>query len=62
MASKPGVEIRLDDLTVEYGGHPAVHHLSGTFRAGSLTAIMGPNGAGKSSLLKALAGLKSIST
>jgi zinc/manganese transport system ATP-binding protein len=43
--------IRLDDLTLGYDGHPAVHHLNGTFAAGSLTAIVGPNGSGKSTLL-----------
>lgn len=48
--------IHIDDLTLAYGGHPAVHHLSGTFEAGSLTAVVGPNGAGKSSLLAALVG------
>ena len=48
--------IRIDDLTVAYRGHPAVHHLSGAFEAGSLTAVVGPNGAGKSSLLAALIG------
>lgn len=48
--------IRLCDLTVAYRGHPAVHHLSGEFLAGSLTAIVGPNGAGKSSLLAAIMG------
>ncbi len=48
--------IRLDDLTVSYDRHPAVHHLSGTFQPGSLTAIAGPNGAGKSTLLKAIMG------
>ncbi|MEJ2117978.1 MAG: metal ABC transporter ATP-binding protein, partial [Alphaproteobacteria bacterium] len=36
---------------------PAVHHLSGAFEAGSLTAITGPNGAGKSTLLKAISGI-----
>ncbi|MBB3314680.1 zinc/manganese transport system ATP-binding protein [Rhizobium sp. BK181] len=50
------VAIELDDLTVAYERHPAVHHLSGTIAAGSLTAITGPNGAGKSSLLKAIIG------
>ena len=50
--------IRLSDLTLGYDRHPAVHHLSGAFAAGSLTAIVGPNGAGKSTLLKAIAGLK----
>ena len=48
---------RLENLTLGYDGHPAVHHLNGEFVAGSLTAVLGPNGAGKSTLLKALAGL-----
>ncbi|MBB3311290.1 zinc/manganese transport system ATP-binding protein [Rhizobium sp. BK196] len=48
--------IRLDNLTVSYNRHPAVHHLSGAFQPGSLTAIAGPNGAGKSTLLKAIMG------
>jgi len=48
--------VRLHDLTLGYRRHPAVHHLSGAFRAGSLTAVVGPNGAGKSTLLKAIAG------
>ena len=48
--------VRLVDVTVSYDRHPAVHHISGSFEAGSLTAIAGPNGAGKSTLLKALMG------
>ena len=48
--------IRLDNLTVAYNRHPAVHHVSGSFASGSLTAIAGPNGAGKSTLLKAIMG------
>jgi len=48
--------IRLDDLTLGYDGHPAVHHLDGAFEAGSLTAIVGPNGSGKSTLLKGITG------
>ena len=47
----------LHDLTLGYKRHPAVHHLSGGFVAGSLTAVVGPNGAGKSTLLKGLMGL-----
>ena len=49
--------IALHDLTLGYDRHPAVHHLSGRFRPGSLTAVVGPNGSGKSTLLKGLAGL-----
>jgi ABC-2 type transport system ATP-binding protein len=50
--------IRLDDLTLGYDRHPAVHHLSGSFGPGSLTAIVGPNGAGKTTLLSILAGIQ----
>ncbi|TCU27799.1 zinc/manganese transport system ATP-binding protein [Rhizobium azibense] len=51
-----GALITLDNLTVAYDRHPAVHHVSGSILAGSLTAIAGPNGAGKSTLLKAIMG------
>jgi len=51
------VILRLDDLTLGYQRHPAVHHLSGTFAPGRLTAVIGPNGAGKSTLLKGIKGL-----
>ena len=49
--------LELDDVTIAYDRHPVVHHISGAFAAGSLTALVGPNGAGKSTLLKAIAGL-----
>jgi len=52
----PLAPIVLRDLTLAYRGHPAVHHLSGAFEAGSLTAVVGPNGAGKTSLLAAITG------
>jgi len=48
--------ITLSNLTVTQRGHPVVHHVSGSFQGGSLTAIVGPNGAGKSSLLAAIMG------
>jgi len=49
--------IQLKNLVLSHERHPAVHHVSGQFAAGSLTAIVGPNGAGKTTLLRALAGL-----
>jgi zinc/manganese transport system ATP-binding protein len=49
--------VTLNNLTISYQSHPALHHLSGGFSTGSLTAVMGPNGAGKSTLLKSLAQL-----
>ena len=48
--------ICLRNVTLGYDSHPAVHHLSGTFEPGSMTAIVGPNGTGKSTLLKGLMG------
>ena len=49
--------IVIHDLTLGYDGHPAVHHLSGTFEPGSMTAVVGPNGSGKSTLLKGIIGI-----
>jgi zinc/manganese transport system ATP-binding protein len=53
----PPPPIRLSDLTCLHDRIPAVHHLSGVFDPGSLTAVVGPNGAGKTTLLRAIAGL-----
>ncbi len=50
----------LDNLTVSYRSHPALHHLTGYFPQGSLTAVVGPNGSGKSTLLKSIMGLMPI--
>jgi zinc/manganese transport system ATP-binding protein len=44
-------------LTLGYNSHPAVHHLSGTLKRGSLTAVVGSNGSGKSTLMKGIAGI-----
>lgn len=54
--------IRLTDVTLTHDRHPAVHHISGEFAAGTLTAIVGPNGAGKTTLLRAIAGLHPVAS
>lgn len=58
VAAGPVVSLR--DLTVSYRRHPALHHISGSFAPGSLTAVVGPNGSGKSTLLKSIVGLLPI--
>ncbi|MGH6944673.1 MAG: metal ABC transporter ATP-binding protein [Geminicoccaceae bacterium] len=52
-----GAIIQLDDLTAGYDRQPALWRVSGSFAAGSLTAVVGPNGAGKTTLLKVIVGL-----
>jgi zinc/manganese transport system ATP-binding protein len=50
-------QLRFRNLTLGYDRHPAVHHLDGAVRQGSLTAVVGPNGAGKSTLFKGVVGV-----
>ena len=45
------------DLTLGYNSHPAVHHLNGVVKTGSLTAVVGANGSGKSTLMKGIVGV-----
>lgn len=49
--------ITFRDLTLGYNSHPAVHHLNGAVRKGSLTAVVGQNGSGKSTLMKGIVGV-----
>ncbi len=44
-------------VTVHYGAHTALHHVTFTARAGEIIGIVGPNGAGKTTLIKAVLGL-----
>lgn len=60
----PDADIRMtescltfNDLTLGYHRHPAVHHLSGSIKRGSLTAVVGSNGSGKSTLMKGIVGV-----
>ncbi len=44
------------NLTIRFGGHVAVDHVSCAFAPGSLTAIVGPNGAGKTTYFNLISG------
>jgi branched-chain amino acid transport system ATP-binding protein len=50
--------LRVEGLTVRYGGGPVVHGISFEMASGAVAALLGANGAGKSSTLRALAGLE----
>jgi len=43
-------------LTIRFGGHVAVDHVSCAFVPGTLTAIVGPNGAGKTTYFNLISG------
>ncbi len=49
--------LTLDNVTVSYGGRPALEDVTLSVPHGAQVAIVGPNGAGKSTLFKALVGL-----
>lgn len=55
LGSAPALDVR--DLSVRYGGHPALAHVSFALAAGTTLAVIGPNGSGKSTLLQAIMGL-----
>jgi branched-chain amino acid transport system ATP-binding protein len=44
------------DLTIRFGGHVAVDHVSCRFEPGTLTSIVGPNGAGKTTWFNLISG------
>ncbi|WP_424185674.1 ABC transporter ATP-binding protein [Actinokineospora sp. G85] len=52
-----GDAVELRDVSVGYGGAPAVAGVSVEVPGGGWLAVVGPNGAGKSTLLKGIAGV-----
>ena len=49
--------LRLENISVNFGGVHALKCVSLSFDEGEIIAVMGPNGAGKSTVLKAIFGL-----
>lgn len=52
----PLPSISTEDLTIRFGGHTAVDHVSCSFFPGELTVIVGPNGAGKTTYFNLMSG------
>jgi len=48
--------LETEGLTIQFGGHVAVDHVSCAFHAGTLTSIVGPNGAGKTTYFNLISG------
>jgi iron(III) transport system ATP-binding protein len=56
--------LEVSQLEVRYPGrtHPAVDHVTLGLRAGDIGVLIGPSGCGKTTLLRAVAGLESVSS
>jgi len=50
------VALRVEDLSIHFGGHIAVNNVTCHFTPGELTVIVGPNGAGKTTLFNLISG------
>ena len=48
--------LETQDLTIRFGGHVAVDHVTCGFEPGTLTSIVGPNGAGKTTYFNLISG------
>ena len=49
--------LEIEDLTVGYGGAPAIWDIALTVGESEIVSVIGPNGAGKSTLINTIAGL-----
>ncbi len=54
--------LRIDKLTVRFGGLTAVSELSLTVAAGEIRGLIGPNGAGKTTAINAITGVVPITS
>jgi ABC-type branched-subunit amino acid transport system ATPase component len=55
-AAAQAKRLRVEDLTVRFGGITAVSNVSFTVEAGTIHALIGPNGAGKSTTINVVGG------
>ncbi|MBI3702377.1 MAG: ABC transporter ATP-binding protein [Rhizobiales bacterium] len=56
MADTGDILLKVEHLTMRFGGLVAVDDLSFTARAGNITALIGPNGAGKTTVFNCITG------
>ena len=56
MAAADDIRLRVEHLTMRFGGLVAVDDLSFTARQGDITALIGPNGAGKTTVFNCITG------
>ena len=49
--------LKVNDVTLSFGGLKAVNHVSMEVRDGSITGLIGPNGAGKTTFFNLVSGV-----
>jgi ABC-type Mn2+/Zn2+ transport system ATPase subunit len=52
--------LSLSDVSLGYGGHPVLEHVSFAVQRGTFCALLGPNGAGKTTLFRGMLGLIAV--
>jgi len=57
-STRPGIEVRLENLSRRYSGVTALDGLNLTMAPGELVALLGPSGCGKTTALRLVAGLE----
>ncbi|WP_207481162.1 zinc ABC transporter ATP-binding protein ZnuC [Arenibaculum pallidiluteum] len=57
-AARRGELVRLDGVTVRFGGRPALSAINLDLHAAEVVTVIGPNGAGKSTLARVVLGLE----
>ena len=56
MTRRAAAVLRVEHLTMRFGGLVAVNDLSFTAERGDITALIGPNGAGKTTVFNCITG------
>lgn len=57
MSSEDGLDLRIEDLTVVYGGVTALDNVNITVPPGGFVTVLGANGAGKTTLVRSITSL-----
>ena len=51
------IDLKLENITIKFGGRKIIDNLSAEFKGGEMTAIIGKNGVGKTTFIKSIAEL-----